>query len=420
MSNVELATRFFLQAAVILAVCRLAGMAARRVGQPPVIGEMLAGIALGPSLFGWLAPDLQAAIFPKASMSPLFVVSQLGLTLYMFVVGAEFDLATVRRRLLSAGSVSLAGILAPFVIGAGIAYALADNRAFFPAGVSPFNAMLFLGASMCVTALPVLARILQERGLAGTPLGDLVLSAGAINDVAAWSLLAVVLASLSGAPALAALALGGVAVYGVVVQVAVRPLLTRLQHEAERANGLPASLLSVILVLLLFGAWFTEAVGVHAVIGGFLLGTAMPRGIVSREIKRLVEPVTLALLAPLYFVYSGLNTSVGLLDSPAMWAAAAVIVLAASTGKGVGCTVASLWSGVPPREALSIGALMNARGLMELIMLNIGLERGVITPALFSIMVIMAIVTTLTAAPIVALALGRAAEEDDRAAAPIG
>jgi Kef-type K+ transport system membrane component KefB len=401
MSNFELSIRFFFQLAFILSVCRVVGLIAKRAGQPQVVGEMIAGVLMGPSLFGLLLPGLQAEVFPKASMTITYAVAQIGLVLYMFLVGVEFDVDLIRKRLRSAASVSVAGILTPFALGSVIALALVgEGSAFFTRDVSRWEAMLFLGAAMSITAFPMLARIIYERGLTGTSLGTLALAAGSMDDAAAWCILAVVLASFKGDASIAASAIGGGVLYAAVVLAVGRPLLRRLGLRVEREGRVGGPTLAFVLTLVMLGAWVTDAVGIYAVFGAFILGTAMPRGTFAREIERHLEPLTTNFLLPLFFVYSGLNTRVGLVDSPRLWGAALLILLAACLGKGAACWLAARLNGEENREALAIGTLMNARGLMELIILNIGLERGVITPTLFTIMVIMAVATTLAASPL--------------------
>lgn len=400
MSNHELSILLFLQLGIILIFVRLIGMAAKKIGQPQVVGEMIAGIVLGPSLFGWLAPQTQAAIFPAPSVPIIYAISQVGLVIYMFLIGMEFNVDLIRSRLKSAIGVSLAGIVTPFLLGGGVAILMLNNQSLFAADVHLWEAMLFTGAAMSITAFPMLARIIYERGLSGTSLGTLALAAGSFDDAAAWCLLAVVLASFSGEPMIAVRAIGGGIAYGGLMLFVGRPMLQRLDAVAERTRGLTGQLLAFILILLMLAAWFTDMVGIYAVFGAFILGIAMPRGLVTRELHRLVEPITTNFLLPLFFIYSGLNTRLGLVVTPALWGITLLVILAAVVGKGVACWGAARLSGESPQDALAIGALMNARGLMELILLNIGLQRGIITPTMFTIMVIMAIVTTLMASPI--------------------
>jgi K+:H+ antiporter len=407
MTNFDLSVLFFLQLAVILGTCRAVGALARKVGQPLAVGEMIAGVVLGPSLFGAVFPASHAALFPKASMTIIFAVAQLGIALYMFLVGVEFRIDLIRPRAPRALSVSAAGIVVPFLLGGLIALAVHADGVMFRPTVTAGQAFLYLGAAMSITAFPMLARIVQERGLAGTPLGTLALAAGSLDDVAAWSVLAVLLATLGNQPMIAVTAIGGGIVYLLVVLLGLRPALRPLGAYVERSGALSYQLLGFVLVLAMLGAWLTDRIGIYAVVGAFVLGTAMPRGRFAEEIQRLLTPVTVGLLLPLFFVYSGLNTQIGLVDSWSLAGFAALVLLAACVGKAVPCWLAARLHGEPPDQALAIGVLMNARGLMELIILNIGYERGIITQTLFSVMVIMALVTTFLATPLFELVHGR-------------
>lgn len=400
MSNFDLSIRFFFQLAFILATCRVVGLIAKRFGQPQVVGEMIAGVVMGPSLFGLLFPAAQAHIFPKNSLTINYAVAQIGLVLYMFLIGVEFQVDLIRKRLRSAASVSLAGIVTPFTLGCLIALALVGNGEYFAPNVQRWEAMLFMGAAMSITAFPMLARIIHDRGLTGTSLGTLALAAGSMDDAAAWCILAIVLASFNSNPLIAFSAIGGGVLYALVVLTIGKRLLSRLGEKVEREGNLSGGVFTFVLMLLMLAAWITDAIGIYAVFGAFILGTAMPRGRFAAEIQQRLEPLTTNFLLPLFFVYSGLNTRLGLVDTAMLWAVALVILLAACFGKGVACWLAARLNGEDNREALAIGTLMNARGLMELIILNIGLERGVITPRLFTIMVMMAIVTTLMASPL--------------------
>jgi Kef-type K+ transport system membrane component KefB len=417
-SNHELTIVFFLALAAILLACRLVGYLARYLGQPQVVGEMIAGVLLGPSLLGWVAPGVQEALFPKAAMPVIYVVAQLGLVLYMFLVGLEFDVELLRKRVRSAVTVSWAGILTPFALGAAIAWAFHDDSTLFAKGVSAGEAALFMGAAMSITAFPMLARIIYERGLSGTSMGTLALAAGSADDAAAWCILAVVLASFSGQASIALWAIGGGIAFGLFAFFVLKPLLARAGTWVDRRQAYDGVALPGALMLLAAAAWYTDWVGIYAVFGAFVLGAAMPRGEIARRIERQVQPLTVNLLLPLFFVYSGLNTRIGLVNSLALWGLALLVLLAATLGKGVACYAAARLGGEPHREAVGIGALMNARGLMELIILNIGLERGVITPTLFSIMVIMAVATTLTALPVFNLAFGKKAVGEEAVARP--
>jgi Kef-type K+ transport system membrane component KefB len=400
MSSQQFAAQLFLQITFILLACRLVGRLMPLIGQPKVIGEMIAGILLGPSLFGALAPSLQSALFPAESLALLAVISQIGLVLYMFIVGTHLQADFIRQAFRGAMGISLAGVAVPFVLGAGLAAILHRAGGFFTAGVLPWQSMIYLGAAMSVTAFPVLARIVQERGLSGTALGTLALTAGAADDAIAWCLLAVVLASVNQNPSIAFSAILGGALYGVVVLRVLRPRLARLASAVDHGGTLSHARLALILTLLTAGAWFTEAIGIHAVFGAFILGIAMPRGMLTRELDRQIEPIATTLLVPLFFAHAGLSARIGLIADWHVWPIAIAAILVASIGKGVACWGAALLAGRPGNEAFAIGALMNARGLMELIILTIGLERGLITPALYAVMVVMTVVTTLAAGPL--------------------
>jgi len=399
MTPFEQAVHFFLQMAAILAACRLVGRLVRPLGQPQVVAEMIAGVLLGPSLMGWLAPAAQAWLFPPESVPILYVLGQLGLALYMFLVGLEFDVAALRARARSAAFVGWAGIVAPFLLGVGLAYGLGDRFPLFAPEARGWERALFFGAAISITAFPMLARILYERGIANTSMGTLALTAGSLNDAAAWALLAVVLASFGGDWGGAAAAIGGGLAYGVGLWTVGRRLLAWLFGRLAAARDGESQIVPVALVLLALAAWLTDTLGIYAVFGAFVLGAAMPRGAVAEAIERRCAALTTDLLLPFFFVYSGLQTRLDVLTSGALVAVTLLVLVASFAGKGVACALAARVAGERWREALAIGALMNARGLMELILLNIGLEHGVITPELFSILVLMAVVTTLAAGP---------------------
>lgn len=407
MSNLQLAVYLFFQIAVILAFCQLVGQLGRRVGQPQVVAEMVAGVLLGPSLLGLFWPQLFGKLFPPETLRVLFPVSQLGLAAYMFVVGLEFRMDIVRREMRSAVAVSVAGMATPFVLGAGLGWLFYRQTSLFPERTSLREAMLFLGASMCITAFPMLARIIHFKRLTGTTMGTISLGAGAINDAAAWCMLALVLATFDGDISHATTTIGGGIVYVSIALLLVRPLLMRWARGIEERGELSEGEFVVCLSLLALGAWSTEAIGLHAVFGAFIMGMAMPRGLIADSLIDRIQPLTVALLLPLFFTYSGLNTQIGLLDSAYLWMMAGLVLIVAIGGKGIACWVAARATGVSNREALGIGTLMNARGLMELIIINIGLQRGIITPALFATLVIMAVLTTLMASPIFELLVGR-------------
>ncbi len=407
MTAAQLSIAFFLQMFFILAVCRLVGLVARRFGQPQVVGEMIAGVLMGPSLFGLFWPELQQRIFPQDSLKVLFVGAQLGVGLYMFLVGVEFKTELFRSRVRSAAAVSISGMLAPFLLGGLLAWWLIHVPGLFAEKVTRFEAVLFLGAAMAITAFPMLARIIYERGLTGTALGTLALAAGAIDDAAAWCVLAIVLASFGGETAVAAKAIAGGVAYAVFILTIGRKLLAPLGTATERAGKLTPQLFAMPLMFFTLAVWFTDAIGIHAVFGGFLLGVAMPRGLFTRELQRQLEPFAVVFLLPMFFTFSGLNTHLDMVNNMPLLLIALAVLAASCLGKFGACWAAARLNGEDNRTAMAVGTLMNARGLMELIILNIGLQKGVIQPALFSVMVLMAVLTTLMASPAFELVYGR-------------
>jgi len=409
MPDPALAALLFVQIAVILAVCRALGAVFARLRQPLVVAEMVGGFLLGPSLFGWAAPALHARLFPAASLHTLYVLSQIGLVLYMFSVGLEFRLDLVARYHRRAFAVSAAGIAVPFALGAVLALVMARSGGFFAPAVRPVHGMPFMGAAMSITAFPVLARIISERGIGGTTIGSLSLAAGAMDDAAAWVTFAVVLSSVTGNAAVAAAAAGGALLYVAITWFGVRPaIVARVAAAADREDALPPAALPIMLALLAGAAWLTDFVGIHSVFGAFVLGASVPRGVLTRELRRAIEPLTTALLVPLFFVYSGLNTRLLLVDSAGLWLMTAVVFFTACAGKGLACWAAARATGATTRQALAIATLMNARGMVELILVNLGLQRGLITPTLFTMLVLMAIGTTVMAGPAFSLIWERA------------
>lgn len=403
---------FFLQIAVILLVCRVVGwMAHRFMGQPQVVGEMIAGVVLGPSLFGLFFPDLQAALFPKETRNMLYVGAQFGVGLYMFLVGTTLRLDHFRSKAKSAVGVSAAGIVAPFLLAAAITPFLLDIPGLFTQGLGQGSATLFMGACIALTAFPMLARIINERGLANTSLGTLTLTAGAFDDAVSWCVLAIVLATFGAGAGIALLAIVGGLGFALFMFFVGRKLLLPLGRAVEAKGELTHTLLAIVLMLYAMAAFFMDAVGIHAVFGGFLLGACMPRGLLTEEIKKKVEPMTVVFLLPMFFTYSGLNTQLTTVNSLSILAVALGILLVSIAAKFGACWLAARLAGEDNRTAMGIGALMNARGLMELIIINIGLQKGIIGPTLFAIMVLMAIVTTVMAGPLFEIVYGRKARE---------
>jgi Kef-type K+ transport system membrane component KefB len=387
-----------LQLLVIMAAGRGVGLLFRRVGQPAVVGEMLAGVLLGPSLLGHALPAVEAFLFPASSMPALHLISQLGVILFMFVVGMELDVEGLRHRARATVVISNAGIVAPFCLGALLSVYLYAGYA--PAGVPFVTFALFSGVAMSVTAFPVLARIISERGLTGTPLGTTGIGCAAMADVTAWCLLAVVLAvgrgSGIGAPILAAACAAALAW---VMLKGVRPNATRI-FGTTGALVAPPALLSLVLVSMFVAALLTEIIGIHALFGAFLAGVAVGGAVDLRDpVRRAIEPLSAAVLVPVFFAYSGLRTEVGLVRGLEGWLVCAVIIATAVSGKLGGTAIAARWTGMAWRQSLALGALMNTRGLMELIVLNVGYDLGILSPALYTMMVVMALATTCMTGP---------------------
>jgi Kef-type K+ transport system membrane component KefB len=388
-----------LQLLVIMAAGRGVGLLFRRVGQPAVVGEMLAGVLLGPSLLGHALPTVEAFLFPASSMPALHLISQLGVILFMFVVGMELDLEGLRHRARATVVISNAGIVVPFCLGALLSVYLYAGYA--PAGVPFVTFALFSGVAMSVTAFPVLARIISERGLTGTPLGTTGIGCAAMADVTAWCLLAVVLAvgrgSGIGAPIFAAACAAALAW---VMLKGVRPNATRI-FGTTGALVAPPALLSLVLVSMFVAALLTEIIGIHALFGAFLAGVAVGGAVDLRDpIRRAIEPLSAAVLVPVFFAYSGLRTEVGLVRGLEGWVVCAAIIATAVAGKLGGTAIAARWTGMAWRQSLALGALMNTRGLMELIVLNVGYDLGILSPALYTMMVVMALATTCMTGPI--------------------
>jgi Kef-type K+ transport system membrane component KefB len=418
MSNFQVGVHLFLQLAAVIASCRLVGWLGRKfLGQTQVFMEMVVGVLLGPSLFGLLAPQTQAWLFPRTmsvgvgdvsatithpNMVILYALAQVGLVLYMFVIGLEFDVALLKGRAKMAGLVSSAGIIVPFIGALAMTPYLMSRNDLFTAGAAWPIVLLFVGASISITAFPMLARILYERGIASTTLGTLTLAAGSIDDAVAWCLLAVVLAVFKATPETAWMTLGGGFLYGLAMMTVGRRLLRKLGTSVERSGRLSSDSFGLVVVVLALCAFLTDLIGIYAVFGAFICGAAMPKGLLADLLTEKVEQLTTSLFLPMFFVYSGLNTKMGLVNTWGLWGVAALVILVSVLCKGAACTVAARYSGENWRQSSMVGILMNARGLMELILLNIGLERGVVTPTFFTIMVLMAVVTTGMASPIYA------------------
>ncbi len=408
----DFSVHFFLQLAIIIITCRVVGRLGQTfLGQPQVVGEMIAGVILGPSLFGLIFPTAQAAVFPDPTKAVLYSGAQLGVGLYMFLVGTTLRLDHFKSKAKSAVSVSLAGIIVPFLLAAAITPFLMSMPGLFADGLSQSSATLFMGACIALTAFPMLARIINERGLAGTSLGTLTLTAGAFDDAASWCVLAVVLATFGGGAGIAIVAIVGGIGYAMFILLCGPRLLAPLGRKVERDGEMTATVLGITLALFCLSAFIMDAVGIHAIFGGFILGVVMPRGLFAQELKAKVEPITVILLLPMFFTYSGLNTRLDMVNTVPLFLIALGILAVSILGKFGACYAAARLAGEDNRTALGIGSLMNSRGLMELIIINIGLQKGIIGPTLFSMMVLMAIVTTMMASPLFEYFYGRHARD---------
>ena len=410
--------RLLLQLAVIVLVARVFGLLARRLGQPTVIAEIAAGVMLGPSLLGWVAPAVSTFLFPASSLPVLQLLSQIGVVLFMFVVGLELEPAHLRGKAHTAIAVSHFSIVVPFVLG--VALALGLYTRYAPTGV-PFTAFgLFCGIALSITAFPVLARILADRHLTNTPLGATAITCAAVDDVTAWSILALVVAITAAGGAMQTLfTIVVLSVAFVALMVGVgRPLLVRLLRAGNTGDTLSKERLALVLLVLLLSALFTELIGIHALFGAFVAGVVMPdHGTFRVDLRGRLESVSSVFLLPIFFVVTGLRTHVGLLDDLGSWAVCLLIIAAATTGKVGGTVAAARWTGLAWREALALGALMNTRGLMELVALNVGYDLGILTPEIFTMMVLMALVTTAMTGPLLSLSLDW---RRHRAVAPVG
>ncbi len=396
-----------LSVAVLVACARLAGIAARAVGQPQVVGEMAMGIALGPSLLGWLAPGVMATLFPAANLPHLHSLSQLGMLLFMFLVGLEFDARRLRKLGHTAVMTSHASMTLPLLLGVILALYLYPRVS--SADVASHEFALFMGTAISVTAFPVLARILRERRLQDTPLGTMAIACAAVDDVTAWCLLAGIVALVrSSQDALPIpLMLAGLCAFVALVVAARRWGLGTFLARYERRGELGEDSLALLVALVLFGAVVTEWLGLHLLFGAFLVGAMLPKtDAFVKAITDRFELVATTLLLPIFFAYTGLRTEIGLVVGLQMWIYCGIILLVAIGGKLLGTAVAARFSGMPWRDATALGILMNTRGLMELVVLNLGLDLGIISPAVFSMLVLMALVTTWMTTPLLVRVLG--------------
>ncbi|MBD3581934.1 cation:proton antiporter domain-containing protein [Flavobacterium selenitireducens] len=387
------------QVITIILVARVFGWFFRKIGQPTVIGEMIAGIVLGPSLVGLYFPEYSGMLFPKESLGNLQFLSQIGLIFFMFVVGMELDLKALRNKANDAVVISHASIIFPFTLGVGLSYFIYE--AYAPESVEFLSFSLFLGIAMSITAFPVLARIVQERNIHKTKLGAIVITCAAADDITAWCILATVIAIVKAGSFVSSLYVIGMAIVYVILMLnVVRPFLKRVAELKNSRSSLSKPVVAIFLLTLIISSYVSEIIGIHALFGAFMAGAIMPDNTRFRSILiEKVEDVSVILLLPLFFVFTGLRTQIGLIDRPELFQVMAWVIVVAVTGKFIGSALAAKFVGQSWRDSLTIGALMNTRGLMELVVLNIGYDLGVLSTEIFTIMVIMAIVTTFMTGP---------------------
>ena len=387
------------QIVTIIILARFFGWICKKIGQPTVIGEIIAGIVLGPSLLALYFPEFSAVLFPVKSLSNLQFLSQIGLILFMFVIGMELDLKVLRNKANDAVVISHASIIIPFALGMGLAYTIYES--FAPQGVQFVSFGLFLGIAMSITAFPVLARIVQERGIHKTRLGTIVITCAAADDITAWCILAAVIAIVKAGSFVSSLyTIAMAAAYVLLMIKVVRPFLKRIGDLHTSRENLSKPIVAIFFITLIVSSYLTEVIGIHALFGAFMAGAIMPDNMKFRSIFiEKVEDVALVLLLPLFFVFTGLRTHIDLLNDPYLWEVTGLIILVAVVGKFVGSALAAKFVGQNWKDSLTIGALMNTRGLMELVVLNIGYDLGVLTPEIFSMMVLMALITTFMTGP---------------------
>jgi Kef-type K+ transport system membrane component KefB len=388
-----------LQIIVIIASARLFGYLFKKIRQPAVIGEIVAGIILGPSIIGAYFPEINNFLFPAASLSTLSFISQIGLILFMFIIGMELDLKAISKQAYGAVIISHASIIIPYTLGMLLAYYI--YRDYAPAGTSFLSFALFMGIAMSITAFPVLARILQEKKLTRSKLGAMALTCAAADDLTAWCILAAVIALVKSGSSFSVLYTIGLAIIYVLVMLKiVRPFLEGLSHVYDQKEKKRTPIIALLFVILIVSAYITSVIGIHALFGAFMAGVIMPSSFSFRKIViDKIEDVSIILLLPLFFVITGLRTQIGLINEGHLWITFGWILLVAVAGKFGGSALAARMVGQSWKDSLSIGVLMNTRGLMQLIVLNIGYDLGILSPEIFAMMVLMALVTTFMTGP---------------------
>lgn len=392
----------FLTLIVVIAVARLTGFLFRKLGQPPVMGEVLGGIILGPSAFGHFFPEATAFLFHQDALIFLKNIAEIGISLYLFVMGLEINLPRLKKAARSAVLISQLSIIFPFALGLLLARQLYVNYA--PSGFGLLEFSLFIGVALSITAFPVLARILADSSLHKTRLGDLALTCAAIDDITAWCLVAVVV-GITGTVNTAWMTFGLTIAYVLFMMMAVRPLITIIVPRVEKQfERLPEALLAFAILGALTSATITEAIGIHALFGAFLFGAIIPHeSLMARDVTERLQDFIRILFLPAFFALTGMKTQIGLISSGQDWLICGVIIGLAIFGKFGGAYLGATLSGNSRRESAILGILMNTRGLVELIVLNIGLSLGILTPTLFTMLVIMALVTTFMTGPLLRL-----------------
>jgi len=391
-----------LQVMVILVTASVFGAIAKAVKQPAVVGEIIAGICLGPSLLGWLWPGSSQWLFPASSLQSLLFLGQIGLAFFMFVVGMQIDAGNIKSKARDAVMISHVSIIFPFFLGVMLAYFLYPS--FGPAGIGFLPFSLFMGIAMSITAFPVLARIVQERKLTGTPLGNMALTCAAADDVTAWCLLAAVVAIAKAGSLVTCLITIGLAVVFIFFMLyVIKPVLAgRIKRLVGNGNRQPV--VAIVFITVLLSAWIAELIGIHALFGAFFAGVIMPSNVnIKKMIADKVEDVSMLLLLPIFFAFTGLRTHIGLIGEQQLWLTFGAIMLVAVGGKLGGSAITARAMGQSWSNSLAIGALMNTRGLMELVVLNIGYELGILSPGIFAMMVLMALTTTFMTGPLLNL-----------------
>lgn len=399
-----------LQLAIILLAARLGGSLALHLGQARVVGEIVVGLLLGPSLFGSLTPDAFQYVFHSVSSTPMTVMSQIGLILLMFQIGLDFDFSHLRERenVKAVVLVATLGLVVPFLLGLAVGYA---SHGTLAPGVNPLGYSLFLATALSITAVPILGRIMMEFNLTRTPLGVITITSAAINDVIGWITLAVVTALAASAFSFSGMlrSLGGLLVYALLCWWLLRPALRWLLVKfGSHSDNLPQTLLAILLALIFVSAMTTYKIGIFAIFGGFMLGVLLhdEQSLVAAWKAKIADFVSVFFL-PVFFTYTGLRTNIGALDSLHLWLWCLAVLAAATAGKFGGCYLGARWAGQPPAEARIIGVMMNTRALMELIVINVGYDLGVIPASVFTMLVIMAVVSTVVTAPALRLWLPR-------------